>query len=133
MIRSESGQQLQFVETVKFLGVHNNRGMKVHTHCQKIADKAKVTFQGFRKIGKANWGVGNRELTLLFKAIFISTVTYVTGAWAGRATKTGLAKLLTAQQAALAKVTRTYSTISTPALLVISTLSPSKWIYEKKG
>ena len=131
-IQGESGQQLQFVETVKFLGVHSDRRLRVQSHCINIAEKAKATFQGFRRIAKANWGIRFGQLALLYKAIFIPTITYAAGAWAGRATRAGLAKLVTAQRAALMTVTRAYCTISTPALLVIADATPIEFDLQKE-
>ena len=123
-IRSNTGKLLPFVKAAKYLGVTIDQGIKFHTHCQDAAEKAKISFQAYRAIAKVNWGIKNKQLTLLYKAIFVPRIAYGAGAWAKYATKADLAKLATAQRAALLTVTRAYRTISTSALLVIAGQPP---------
>jgi len=131
-IRTMKEQNIQKAEAVKYLGVWIDHNIKFHTHCQKVADKAKSTFQGYRKIARANWGIRHRQLTQLYKAIFIPKITYAAGAWGGYATLSDYKKLVTAQRAALITATRAYRTISTPALLVIANANPIQHDIQKE-
>ena len=106
--------------------------MKFRSHCRNIADKVKRAFQGYRAIAKANWGIRNKQLAQMYKAIFVPMITYGAGAWAKGITKTDLGKLVTAQRAALTIVTRAYCTTSTPALLVIAGVAPIEYELQKE-
>ena len=98
--------------------------MKFQSHCRETAQKAKSAFQSYKKIVKANWVIQNRQLSQMYKAIFVRIIAYGAGPWVKHVTKAGLIKLITAQRAALITVTRAFRTISTPVLLVIAGVAP---------
>ena len=131
-IWSDTGIPIPFVTATKYLGISVDRGMKFHTHCQVTADKAKNAFHAYRAIARANWGIQSKQMALLYKAIFVPRIAYGAGAWAKYATRIDLAKLVTAQRAALTTVTRAYRTISTPALLVAAGEAPIEHALQKE-
>ena len=105
----------------------------VHSYCRETSEKNKSAFQSYREIVKVNWGIQNRQLSQMYKAIFVPTVAYGAGAWANHITKAGLFKLIITQRAALITVTRAYCTISTPALPITADVASIEHELQKES
>lgn len=123
-VTNREGVPLEFKDRVKYLGVWINRGTTFRTHYTEASEKAKSSLSRFRAVARANWGLGGKELLTMYKAVFIPTLTYAAGAWGKRINKTGLAKLSSAQRAALITVTRAYRTVSGPAMIMVAGVRP---------
>ena len=131
-ILTQTGKRIQKAESVKYLGVWFDQNLKFHTHCLKVAEKAKKAFLGYRALAKANWGVGHGQLSLMYRTIFVPMVTYAAGAWGATITLADKRKLVTAQRTALITVTRAYCTVSTPMLLVLASVRPISFEIQKE-
>ena len=71
-------------------------------------------------VAKANWGVGYKELAKIYRGAFVPVITYAAPAWANNLNKAQIKYITAAQRKAALRLIRGYSTISTPAALVIA-------------
>ena len=75
-IRLEDGRAIHMVQTATYLGVEIDKGVRFHTHCVNVGEKAKNTFQKFKNIAKSKWGLEHESLQAIYRSIFVPTVVW---------------------------------------------------------
>lgn len=120
IIKTENQQTIKFKETVRYLGLHFDRGMKVHSHCAYLKNKITPLYEGLRKIARTTWGLRYGSLEIIHKGVFAPTITYAAAGWADLCTQNDLDTLNGAQRQALISITRAYRTTSTDAVNIVA-------------
>lgn len=126
------GNLIRLEKEVKYLGVTFSVRCGITEHIEAVIGKCSVIFNKFGAVSRATWGLSYRCLRQLYKAIFLSVITYGAAGWSDRMTQVHRKRLLTAQRGALLRTTRAYRTISTDALMVIAGEIPIDLVLEER-
>lgn len=113
-------KQIVYKNTVRYLGIHFDRGLYVRSHVEKLKSRCDSKFNALARIARKDWGLRHKCLSTLYRGIFIPIMTYAAAAWSDKLTKGNTARLMAAQRNALLRVTKAYRTTSTMALPVIA-------------
>lgn len=124
-------KNIPFKQTVRYLGIHYDTGMKVHSHCRYLATKVIPLFHKLARQARAHWGLRYPALQTIYKGVFVSVVTYAAGAWADLCLKGDLSQLRSLQRSVLLSISRAYSTTSHDALCVLTGCLPVELLLQK--
>lgn len=118
--------------TVRYLGVHFGTRFNITPHIHYITSKSKNIFNKLSHIAKAHWGITYKNMTILYKGIFVPVITYASAGWSDKANAWHLKELTQAQRHALLRTTRAYRTISTDALTLLAAATPIDLVLREK-
>jgi len=68
--------KIRFKDSVRYLGVHFDRGMRVESHYKYLKSKVGVFFNKLGKLAKSQWGLKCRTLSTTYWGMFIPIVAY---------------------------------------------------------
>jgi len=74
-------------QTVRYLGVHLDRNLKVKSHCEYLNSKVGLLFAKLGRLARAQWGLRFRALSTLYRGVFAPTVVYAAAGWADLCTE----------------------------------------------
>lgn len=115
---------IKFKETVRYLGVHFDRELKVRSHCQYLDKKVESLFSKLGRLARATWGLKYRALSTIYRGVFAPTVAYAAAGWADLCTESDIRKLKGTQRKALIPVVGSYRTASGESLCVVAGETP---------
>lgn len=126
--------KVKFSQYARYLGVILSNGFYPAAHIRSAGQKSRESFMKVTRLGGRHWGLNFRARLVLYKAIFVSIVTYGPSAWADRSSR-GLPqiKLLGTQTAPLRFVASAYRTSSRMALFAIAGVEPIDLIAQSKA
>lgn len=116
--------KIMFKSTVKYLGVNFDTCLGIKTHCEKLRGRMLRMFNDLKRMSGAYWGIKFPASKIIYKGVFIPTVTYAAGGWWDLCNEKMKGKIVSAQRSALLAMTRAYSTTSNEALQVIAGTLP---------
>ncbi|XP_023216250.1 uncharacterized protein LOC111618865 [Centruroides sculpturatus] len=91
-------------------------------------------FNALARVAKAHWGLSTNALATIYEGAFIPKITYAAGVWYAAAQKVVIKKQVrSAQRMALLRLTRSFRTVSTDALLVIAGTPPIDLVLKEKA
>lgn len=115
---------IKFKDSVRYLGVHFDKGMGVRSHCQYLRRKVESVFTKLGRMAKATWGLRFRTLSTIYKGVFGPTVAYAAAGWADLCTERDIKILQGVQRKALIPVVGAYRTASGESLCVTAGATP---------
>jgi hypothetical protein len=129
-----NGQRIQFVDKARYLGMTISKNFDPVIHIRGATERARNAYARLNRLGGNTWGLNFRTKVTMYRAIFISIVTYASGAWAERAAQ-GLPKLilLRAQSAPLKSMTSSYNTAPLEALRVLAGVEPIDLVAQERA
>ena len=80
IIRSQI-DPLKFKSAVKYLGLLMDRNLKFHSHAKFVGEKAKLIMLKYTALCGLRWGVGNKEMNIIYRGSFVPIITYAAQAW----------------------------------------------------
>lgn len=120
------GNNIRFVESCRYLGVHFERNLTFLTHVKKQRSKLMAVAGKIQRVVANRWGLNRKTLTLLYKGLFVPILTYAASSWYSRVTYSGVAEtLVSSQRPFLLMLTRCCRTVSSVALQVLSGVLPA--------
>ena len=122
-IKTQAGT-LKFKPAVKYLSLILDRGLKFHSHAKYVGDKAKLIMQKYAAICGLKWGVGNKEMTTIYRGSFIPIIAYAAEAWIDEFNDKTKRPIIGAHRCALIRITKAYRTTITEALEVLANIQP---------
>jgi len=96
-----NGTTIPTIANPKILGVTFDPLLKFHTHCSKIAEKAKTTINILKSLTTTKWGKSKETISSTYKAITRPILEYASPTWSTLISDTSLTKLSTIQHSAL--------------------------------
>jgi hypothetical protein len=129
-----NGQRIKFVDNARYLGMTISKNFDPVLHIRGATERARNACAKLNRLGRNTWGLNFRAKVTMYRAIFVSIVTYASGAWAERAAQ-GLPKLtlLRAQSAPLKFVTSSYNTAPLEALRVMAGVEPIDLVAQERA
>jgi hypothetical protein len=129
-----NGNKIKFVPKARYLGMTISRNIDPCVHLRTAATKARDAFGKLSRLAGNTWGLNFKAKITMYKAVFVSIITYAASAWAERAAR-GLPRtiLQTAQRTALKFVTASYNTAPTEALRVLAGVEPIDLVAQQKA
>ncbi|XP_023242194.1 uncharacterized protein LOC111640414 [Centruroides sculpturatus] len=119
---------------IMYLGVVLNHWFTWTPHATYVRTVGANLFNALARAATAKWGLSKEAIDIIYKGAFIPKVTYAAGAWYIAAEKGSIKrKLRSAQRTALLRMTRTYRTTSTEALMVITGTTTIEMILREKA
>lgn len=115
---------IRFKSTVRYLGVHFDKEMKVRSHCEYLDKKLESLFGKLGRLARATWGLKHRALSTIYRGVFAPTVAYAAAGWADLCTESDIKKLKGTQRKALIPVVGSYRTASGDSLCVAAGETP---------
>ena len=120
-------------QTIKYLGVHLESGLKINRHIEEVTQKARNLRSSLARVAEAKWGLGQAAIRTLHKGLFEPIVTYAAAGWSDLLRSNTRIKLLRTQRMALLQVTEAYRTTSTEALQIIAGVMPIDLLIEVRA
>lgn len=112
-------------ESVSYLGLLLEKNFCFLDHIIQVCEKAKRNFFALNRISTSTWGLGFRNLKIIYKAAYVGCVTYGAPVWVDRSMiVTARRKLLQSQRLALIFLCKSYRTVSTDSLPVLAGVFP---------
>lgn len=111
-------------QTVRYLGVHLDRNLKVRSHCEYLNSKVGLLFAKLGRLARAQWGLRFRTLSTVYRGVFAPTVAYAAAGWADLCTESDIRILRTLQRRVLISTTGAYRTASWESLCVVAGATP---------
>lgn len=128
------GERVPVRDEVKYLGVTLARGLRFDPHIELVCEKAAMAYHHVARLARYDWGVSFSTARLVYRATVESIVTYVSSAFAHRATLVKpRARLRRAQRHALIGMTRAFRTTSTDALCVLAGVVPLDYLVRERA
>lgn len=119
------GQNIGFVDQIKYLGIIVDRRMQFVLHAKYLRDKVTKFVMSIRRTARQEWGLKNEILNTLYRGVFLPIVTYGASVWSRRATNSHVRRHLdAAQRTMLLLLTKACRTTSTSAMQVIAGCLP---------
>lgn len=125
--------KIRFKNSVRYLGIHFNRGMGVGAHCSYLSAKLGSLFNRLGKLARATWGLRSRALSVIYKGVFVPTVAYAAAGWADLCTEGDIRSLRSLHRRALLNITRAYRTTSYDALCTVAGALPVDVLLRRSG
>lgn len=119
-----NGSNIGFKKTVRYLGVHFDKCLKVRSHCEYLNSKVGPLFQKLGRLARAHWGLRFRALTAICRGVFAPTVAYAAAGWADLCTVGDLGILKALQRRVLISMTGAYRTASWESLCIVAAATP---------
>lgn len=123
---------IPFKDSVRYLGVHFDKELRVSTHCRYLRDKVGSLFNKFGRLARAEWGLRFHTLATFYRGVFLPIVTYAAAGWSDLCSSHDLRALLSAQRTALIATTMAYRTASSASLCVIAGQTPLDILLEER-
>lgn len=118
---------------MKYLGFWIGEEMNCAGHVEKMVERVRGHFNKMAYIAKVRCGYSNRSMSILYKGLILSVMTYASEFWGGAmAKKKCRESLLRVQRQIIIRVNKAYRTISREANLVIAGLPPLDLIIEER-
>lgn len=117
--------KIEIVDEYQYLGVLLTNSQNYEKHVERAGSKAAHLFTVLRQSCGRDWGLNFRSLRILYKGVFLPTVTYGAAFWGHVASKRLIKeKLRSHQRGALLTVLRAYRSVSTISLIAIAGVLP---------
>ncbi|CAK9834251.1 Retrovirus-related Pol polyprotein from type-1 retrotransposable element R1 (Fragment), partial [Anthophora retusa] len=114
----------KFSSAVRYLGVHFDSGMGVHTHCRYVSDKVGSLVGKLGRLARCQWGLRFNALSAIYTGFALPFATYAAAAWADLCTERDIGVLRSMQRRALLAVTSAYRRTSWEGLCVVAGALP---------
>lgn len=112
-------------DSVSYLGLLLERNFSFVDHIIQVCEKAKRNFFALNRISTSTWGLGFKNLKIIYGATYVGCLCYGAPVWVDRAMiVTARRKLLQSQRCALIFLCKAYRTVSTDALPVLAGVLP---------
>ena len=85
------GQEVQFVENYKYLGININNKLDWHIHASSVISKINQRFYFVRKLNY--FKVDRKLISLFYNSLIVSIVSFCVGAWGGNAVQKDINKI----------------------------------------
>jgi len=112
---------IKFKRTVRYLGVHLDKNLKVRSHCEYLNSKVGLLFAKLGRLARAHWGQRFRALSTIYRAVFAPTLAYAAAGWADLCTESDIRLL---KRRVLISTTGAYRTASWESLCVVARAIP---------
>lgn len=122
---------IKFQKSIRYLGVHFDSGMSVHSHVQYLRQKVGRTFELLRKVAQASWGLTSKTFSIIYKGVFEPTVTFGSAGWFDLCTKKDISNLRSLHRQALIGLVQAYRTISYDSACVLAGCMPIDLLLER--
>ncbi|CAB0041969.1 unnamed protein product [Trichogramma brassicae] len=119
-----SGKSIKYAENATYLGVTFGTDLDILKHIESTSTKTERIFSSIASLARANWGLGFRTISILYRAVYVPIMLYAAGTWCDLIKSTHRKKLLQSQRKALITMTKAYTTTSTNALQVLAGALP---------
>ncbi|CAH2083495.1 unnamed protein product [Euphydryas editha] len=117
---------IRSITSTKVLEVVVDSSLSFAQHAVDIGERAANCFGKMSRVSACSWGIKYRDLKILYKGTFVSTVTYVAACWYERASLHVVrSALLRTQRPALILLTKAYRSTSTDGLAVLAGVLPA--------
>ncbi|GBP28873.1 Retrovirus-related Pol polyprotein from type-1 retrotransposable element R1 2 [Eumeta japonica] len=122
------GGSIRSVATATVLGVVLDEHLSFAQHALTIGERASKSFGKVSRVSTASWGMRYPSLKTIYRATYVTTLTYAAGCWYGRASMHVVrSALLRTQRPSLILLTKAYRTVSTAALPVLAGVLPAHY------
>ena len=74
-------RNVKYVISTKYLGIHVSERMCFKKHLLDLRDKMRNVVGGLRRVLRKEWGLGKKAMIVLYKGLFLATVTYGASVW----------------------------------------------------
>ena len=111
------GSRLRFNPTPTFLGVTFDRTLSFSKHVSSLKAKFFPRLKALRCISASSWGPSKESLSVLYKSILLSLLTYASPVWFPFLSATNINKLERLHRAASRAITSCLSSFPIPLLL----------------
>lgn len=119
------GQRFSSAESVSFLGLHLDRRLSWRAHINNKCMAAKRLGHAVRRYIGATWGLSGPRIRTIYSAVVEPTILYCCSVWCSAVNDARTRKLLRAAQRIFSiAITRSFGSVATEALLVLSGLLP---------
>ena len=126
-----SASKIPYEKSIKYLGVYYDEGMHARTHCKYLRDKVTKLFHKLSRVAREKWGLRFGALNVLYRGVFLPTVTYAAKGWYHLCTAQDLKVLRSMQRLALVTITKAYKTASLESLFVAARALPIDLLLEQ--
>lgn len=127
------GEVIQSQNTLKYLGVHLDRNMRLGFHIRKRAEKAGKAMTTIRSL-MPNLGGPSEHSRRILVSIVHSMILYGASIWMHAMERENHRRvLISVQRSAAIRVVRAYRTTSTKALLVLARMPPIDMLARQRG
>lgn len=118
--------RLRYAESVKYLGIYVDEGLKFDTHVRTTVAKVKKTFGSLLALSRVSGGYSCGSLRGVYMGMIVPLILYGCEIWGAYALgrKTLTRALLGAQRQVLLRVCKAYRTVSAVACSVIAGVIP---------
>ena len=129
---SVHGRTIPLDLKMKYLGIYLDHMWRWQPHIKYACDKARSKLATCYRIAGNLWGLSFWMRKRLYLSIFLPTLTYAAAAWYGSLKwNANIAKLESAQRAALIWVCCSYSSISKAQALLLANEPPIEWVIRR--
>ena len=116
--------RIKFKDSIRYLGVHFDKGMGVRTHCLYMKTKLESLFEKLGKLARATWGLRHRALSTIYRGVFAPVVAYAAAGWADLCRERDIRILKSVQRKVLLPVVGAYRTTSGESLCATAGVTP---------
>lgn len=116
--------KIAFKKSVRYLGVHFDKGMGVRTHVEYLSGKVGSLFNKLGRLARCRWGLRFGALSAIYRGVFAPTVAYAAAGWADLCAGGDLGVLRSLQRRVLISTTSAYRTASWESLCVVAGAVP---------
>jgi len=122
---------IKFKQTVRYLGVHLDKNLKVRSHCEYLNSKVGLLFAKLGRLARAHWGLRFRALSTIYRGVFAPTVAYAAAGWADLCTESDIRLLKALQRRVLISTTGAYRMASWESLCVVAGAIPVDFVLKE--
>lgn len=123
---------VKFKKTVRYLGVHFDREMRMTSHCKIRCQQALKLMQKLGQMSREDWGLRFKTLQLIYKGAFLPIILYGAGVWSDLIKTHDMRKLVAAHRQALIATTAAYRTASYESLCVVAGTPPIDLLLDER-
>ena len=122
--------KIEFVESVKYLGVELDSKLSFSKHIFQVANKAKQALMTAKKAIGASWGLNPKYIRWIYTAIIRPMISYGSIAWQDKLKISSIKELERLQRLALLMMTGAIPSSPTSTLEILTSIEPIKLFLE---
>lgn len=127
-----NNRSISMKKYIKYLGVILQENLSMDMHVKHLRDKNLKLFGALRRLSQKEWGLRKRALSLIYKGVAESTLTYAAAGWYHLCNQIQRNSLRATQRDILLKTTTAYNTVSNDAVCVIAGAIPILLLIEER-